>query len=90
MRLSTMGPMMAIRWGRRLVYVLLFIALVVIFGNLDDPRTYLFLGSLFLLTLPILFALRDDKWEETDAGLTKAQRDYQKDIAEWEQHNAQG
>jgi hypothetical protein len=47
-----------------LVYVALFIAFFVVFGRLEDPRTYLFLGSLFCLIVPALFYLRDDKWPE--------------------------
>lgn len=67
MRISTMGPMTVIRWGRRLVYVLIFVAFVVAFGETDEPRTILFLVSLLSLTIIALFVLRDDKWIAEEA-----------------------
>ena len=64
MRLSAMGPEIVIRWGRRLLYVILFISLLVAYGNWDSPRTYTFLGSVLCIIMPLLFFLQDDKWEE--------------------------
>lgn len=60
MRLPAVGPLTVIRWATRLVYVVLFISFLVVFGRLDDPRSYLFLGSVLCLIIPALFALKND------------------------------
>ena len=55
---------MMIRWGTRLLYVVLFITFLVVCGNWGVPYTYIFLGSVMCLILPVLFFLNDDL-EET-------------------------
>ena len=62
MRLSPLGPLTVIRWGRRLVYVALLIAFIVAFQSLSNPLTLLFLGSVLCLIFPALFALKDERW----------------------------
>lgn len=66
MRIPVMGPMTAIRWGRRLIYLVLFISFLVIYGHWDNPLTYTFLGSIVCLLIPLLFMLRDENWQEED------------------------
>jgi len=61
-----MGPQTVIQWGRRLLYVMLFISFVMVYGSWDKPWTYTFLGSILCLIIPLLFFLQDDKWEEED------------------------
>jgi hypothetical protein len=63
-RLSAMGPEEIIKWGRRLIYVLLFIALFVVYGSFHLPYTYTFLGSIVCLIIPVLFCLKDENWTE--------------------------
>ena len=56
---------MMIRWGTRLLYVVLFISFLVACGNWGVPITYIFLGAVVCLILPVLFFLNDDL-EEID------------------------
>lgn len=56
MHLSTIGPLAAIRWGERAIYVMLFISFLVVFGQFDKIRTWLFLGAVLCLALPVLFS----------------------------------
>ena len=69
LRLSAMGPKTVIQWGRRLLYVILFISLLVAYGNWDKPTTYTFLGSVLCIIMPLLFFLQDDKWEDEEASM---------------------
>lgn len=58
-----MEPEIAIKWGERLLYVVLFISLLVVFGRFDRIVTYTFLGSVLCLILPVLFFLKDEDTE---------------------------
>ena len=62
---------MMIRWGTRLLYVVLFISFLVACGNWGVPITYIFLGSIVCLILPVLFFLNDDLEEIESDSLTK-------------------
>ena len=66
MRFSAMGPDDVIKWGRRVLYVVLFISLLVVYGSFDNPITYTFLGSIVCLIIPVLFLLKDENWEEEE------------------------
>jgi len=66
LRFPAMGPEIAIRWGRRVLYVVLFISLVIVYGNFTNPLSYTFLGSILCLILPVLFFLKDENWTEKD------------------------
>ena len=66
MRLSVMGPLTVIKWGRRLIYLVIFISLIVVYGNWHNPRTYTFLGSILCLLIPLLFLLKDEDLQEKD------------------------
>lgn len=55
-----------IKWGRRLLYLLLFISFFVVYGSLGDPITYTFLGSMICLVIPVLFFLKDDSSMDID------------------------
>lgn len=61
MRLSSMGPVTIIKWGQRLLYVMLFLSLLIVFGNFDKPYTITFLGSVFALIVPVLFLLKEEE-----------------------------
>jgi len=61
-----MGPQEIIKWGRRTLYLVLFISLMMVYGSLDKPITYTFLGSIICLILPVLFLLKDENWTEED------------------------
>ena len=60
-----------IRWGTRLLYVMLFISFLVACGNWGVLITYLFLGAIVCLTLPVLFFLNDDLEEIEGDSLIK-------------------
>ena len=62
---------MVIRWGTRLLYVMLFISFLVACGNWSVPITYIFLGAVVCLILPVLFFLNDDLEEIEGDSLTK-------------------
>ncbi|MHC4737069.1 MAG: hypothetical protein ACYTDW_21865 [Planctomycetota bacterium] len=64
--LSTMGPKTVITWGRRSLYVVLFISFLIVYGNFHNPITFTFLGSMLCLIIPILFFLKDENWPEED------------------------
>jgi len=49
-----------IRWGTRLLYVMLFISVLGACGNWGGLITYIFLGAGVCLILPVLFFLNDD------------------------------
>ena len=66
LRLSAMGPQTVIRWGRRLIYVVLFISFLIVYGNFHNPITFTFLGSIVCLIIPVLFLLKDENWTEDD------------------------
>jgi hypothetical protein len=66
LRLSALGPQTVIRWGRRLLYVMLFISLVMVYGNWDNPQTIPFLGATLSLIITFLFFLQDENWEDTN------------------------
>lgn len=53
------------RWGRRLLYVVLLIAFVVVFGQEANPRTFPFLIAILALILPALFAVRENRVDAT-------------------------
>lgn len=72
MRFPSMGPQTVIKWGRRTLYLVLFISFLVVFGNFDKPYTYTFLGSIIALIIPLLFSLRDEDLEEEDDLLERA------------------
>lgn len=55
-----------IRWGRRSLYVLLFLSCMVVMGRWTLPITYTFLGSVFSLILPVLFSLTDEDLERLE------------------------
>ena len=58
-----MGPLEIIKWGRRLVYVSLFIAFSVAYAMLPDPKTFLFMAGVAILAIIGLFVLNDkEKW----------------------------
>jgi hypothetical protein len=61
-----MGPEIAIKWGRRLVYVMLFISFLIVYGNFTNPITFTFLGSILCLLITGLFLLKDENWTEED------------------------
>jgi hypothetical protein len=56
--------MALIKWGRRTLYVVLFIAFLIVYGRWDVPFTYTFLGSVLCLVIPLLFFLKDENWED--------------------------
>lgn len=62
---------MMIRWGTRLLYVMLFISFLVACGYWSVLNTYLFIGSVVCLILPALFFLNDDLEEIEGDSLTK-------------------
>lgn len=57
MCISTGGASL-IRWGTRLLYVALFIALLVACGQWGNIRTWLFVGSVVCLDIPLLMLLK--------------------------------
>jgi hypothetical protein len=63
-RVSAMGPEEVIKWGRRLIYVVLFIALVIVYGSFHLPYTYTFLGAVLCLVFTLLFFLKEENWTE--------------------------
>lgn len=64
MRLSNAGPELALKWGRRTLYLVLFISLFIVYGSLNEPITFTFLGSVLCLIIPLLFFLKDENWQE--------------------------
>ena len=62
---------MMIRWGTRLLYVMLFISFLVACGYWGVLITYLFLGAIVCLVLPVLFFLNDDLEEIEGDSLPK-------------------
>lgn len=56
-----MGPLAVEQWGRRLLYIELFVVLIVISGQWHRLGTYLFLVSAFCFILPYLFFMKDKK-----------------------------
>ena len=61
-----MGPELAIKWGRRLVYVVLFITFLIAYGSFHHAFTYTFIGSILCLMFTLLFFLKDENWEEDE------------------------
>jgi len=56
------GPLALMRWGVRSLYVLLFLACMVVMGRWHLPLTIAFLGSVFALVLPVLFLPEIEKY----------------------------
>jgi hypothetical protein len=63
LRVSTLGPKEIINWGRRLLYVVLFLSFLVAFGNYDKTFTFTFVGSVVALIVPVLCLLEDNEDE---------------------------
>ena len=59
-------PIEVLRWGRRSLYVLLFISCMVVMGRWHLPISIAFLGSVFALILPVLFSLTDADLESLE------------------------
>lgn len=66
MRVSALGPEKIIKLGRWLIYVLLFISFLVVYGSFHIPITYTFLGSIVCLIIPVLFLLKEENWTEEE------------------------
>lgn len=58
-------PLDIIKWGDRLLYLILFISCMVVMGYWHVPMTYAFLGAVFALILPMLFYKDADNEEKT-------------------------
>lgn len=67
MRLSIIEPATVIKWGRGLLYIVIFISFLIVYGRWNDPTTYTFLGSVLCLIIPMLFFLKDEQQENQTA-----------------------
>ena len=59
MHLSISEPVDILRWAYRLLYVLLFVSLMVVMGQWNNPITIPFLGAVLALLFPLLFSRKE-------------------------------
>ena len=64
--LSTDRPEIIIAWAERSLYVMLFIAFLVVMGQFHVFITYTYLASVFCLVLPVLFGKEEGEVAESN------------------------
>ena len=62
------GPIAAIRWGRRLLFLTLFISCMVVLNLWHLPTTIPFLGAVIALTVTGLCVVKEDDETAVSAG----------------------
>ena len=67
MHISFDRPEIILKWGTRLLYIQVFIALLVLQGNWNNPQTFPYIGSVLCLVFSALFFIKEDEEEVNES-----------------------
>ena len=64
---SILEAKIVLKWSERLLYIQLFISLLVLSGNWNNPQTFAYIGSVVCLVFSALFFIKDEEGEITES-----------------------